>query len=84
MIKGIFSIKDTKSEFMTPFVHFSDVTAVREITAAVNAPSANPISQNPGDFELWHIGNFDTTTGAVESCAEFVCNCNTLVKVVTE
>lgn len=80
MIKGIFAIKDTKSEFWNPFAHFNEQTAQREFALMVNAPE-NPVSQNPADYELWLVGSYDTTTGAIVPNLQFICNGISVKKV---
>ena len=80
MIKGVFAIKDTKSEFWSPFAHFNEQTAQREFALMVNSID-NPVAQNPADYELWQVGSYDTTTGVIEPLLLFVCNGFSVKKV---
>lgn len=80
MIYGLFAIKDTKSEFFKPFTHFNEQTALREFGLMVNN-KANAISDNPADYELWRVGQYDTTTGTIVPQTEFIVNAMSVKKV---
>lgn len=60
----IIGIFDRKSQ---SFVEMSATPALgvatRSFTEAVNKPSESPVHKWPGDFELWHLGDWDTDTG---------------------
>lgn len=82
MITGLYAIKDTKTVFWKPFVHHNDLSAQREFTNLVNSNDVL-VSSNVADFELWKLGTYDDTTGAIVSKVEFICN-GTSVKKVKE
>lgn len=61
----MYSICDKKTSYMFPFPDYSDQSAVRQFSANINS---NPIGKdNPQDFELFCVGEFDMETGLVEA-----------------
>lgn len=68
----IFSIKDTKVGFMNPFYLQNNAVAIREFSNGANATQPNAINTNPEDKELWCLGTFDETTGAITSDITFL------------
>jgi len=66
MIKQLVGIFDRKAQ---SFVEISATehlgVAARLFTEAVNTKSESPIYKWPNDFELYHLGNVDTETGAL-------------------
>lgn len=60
----IYSVKDVKIGFMTPFVQHGDEVAVRSFKAALEAPESQ-IKAYPEDMELWLLGEFDENTGKI-------------------
>lgn len=79
----IFCVYDNKAKsYATPFPQKNEITAVRAFSMEVNrADAMNPIHQHPGDFDLYHIGNFDDNTGRIEAIdPAFVVNAQKLVK----
>lgn len=70
MILQLFSIYDSKMHcYLSPFPSRAKVEAVRQIKASFESPQMRetPIFQNPEDFELHHIGEFDDETGLLVS-----------------
>ena len=60
----MYSICDKQTSYIFPFPAYSDPAAVRNFAAEINN---NQISKdNPGDFDLFCVGEFDTETGIVE------------------
>lgn len=78
----LFSIFDTKSRvFLAPFVARSTVDAQRQIAASFKDPQMRetPVGQNPEDFELYTVGDFDDETGVISPVSNgFVCSLDTL------
>lgn len=68
----IYSIKDTKIGFMSPFYLQNDGVAIREFTNARNESAKNAVNTNPEDKELWCLGEYDDQTGAINSNVRFV------------
>lgn len=65
MIVKLYSIKDEMTEFsvqLTPFVE--EPTAKRWFRDTVK--SNQLMRDNPEDFSLWEVGNFDSKTGQLE------------------
>lgn len=83
MTLGVFSIKDTKSEFWKPFTHHNEHTALRELSLMVNSEQ-NPVADSPADYELWLIGQFDTATGVIVPDLKFIAGAASLKKVISE
>ena len=76
MLLEAYAIKDIKvGEFNTPiFVHNKN-TAIRLFSTEVHNP-ISPLAKFPADYELWLIGRYNTTTGALAhgEGTEFICN----------
>lgn len=61
----MYSICDKKTSYIYPFPEYSDQSAVRQFAANING---NPIAKdNPQDFELFCVGEFDMETGLVDA-----------------
>lgn len=75
MTYGLYSIRDHYSAFGSPFSHTNEATAKRYFARIVNKTDGD-ISFAPGDYDLYHIGDFDDRTGMVTmvSPIEFVCS----------
>lgn len=64
-----FSIRDNASAtYDQPFLRPNVVTAIRSITDALNDP-ASPWAKHPEDYALYHLGEWDDTTGEFNSHA---------------
>lgn len=59
---GLYSIKDSKTGFMTPVLEQSDPAALRNFSAAVSQHDCI-MHQYPNDFALYKVANWDTDTG---------------------
>jgi len=61
----IFSVRDTAAEaFLPPFTMNSRGAAIRAFTDAVNGGN-NQFTAHAGDYNLFHIGDFDEDLGVV-------------------
>lgn len=79
MILQVFAIRDLKMEFRQPFFAFSSASVIRELTKTLKSQSEDSLVTNPEDFQLFKVGEFDTTQGMflnVEST--FILNVNDL------
>lgn len=63
MIVPMFSIRDKLSGFGWPQIDTNEQTAKRNFAFAVNSPQANNMTFSPGDYDLYHVGDFDTEKG---------------------
>ena len=80
MKSGLYAIKDVKTAFWKPFVHHNDLSAQREFANLVNSGN-ELVASNVEDFELWKLGEYDDTTGAIVSKPVFICNGISVKKV---
>lgn len=64
MIYGLYSIRDTKTGFMTPVMEVNDEAAVRNFFHAVQNSDGILYSFSQ-DFTLFKVGSFDSESGAV-------------------
>lgn len=77
----IYAIKDTKiGAFKTPFYSYNDQVAIRSLKNAINDKTAGELYQNPEDFQLYTLGEFNDLTGDITSKVEFVANAIDLKK----
>lgn len=59
---GVYSIKDSKTGFMTPVIEQNDAAALRNFAHAVNQ-SDSIMHDCPNDFSLFKVCNYDTDKG---------------------
>ncbi|UPW40959.1 nonstructural protein [Sigmofec virus UA08Rod_5936] len=64
MIYGLYAVRDVKTGFMTPTMDVNDQTAVRNFFHAVRN-SEGILFSYAQDFDLYHIADFDSDSGAV-------------------
>lgn len=77
MIYRMYSILDNLSGFMTPVLEQNDAIAMRNFQMACESQQAQSLmSFKPSDFMLYHIADFDTSTGIVKNVSplELVCS----------
>lgn len=61
----IFSVYDKKAvAYGNPFYYHQKGQAIRGFEDAVNEPTS-PFGKHPEDFALFHIGEWDDTTGVI-------------------
>lgn len=59
----IYSVRDSKTEtFHQPFLQKTHGEAERTFQVQANDPQSQ-VARFPTDFELWHLGEFDDSTG---------------------
>lgn len=79
----MYSIYDRKAEvFQPPFCQPTDGAALRAVTAGVQKGN-DQLSQFPGDFALYCVGQFHQDSGEVvldggKKFPVFVCSCDSL------
>lgn len=67
MMLKAYSIRDAKAEtFQQPFYKHTHGEAERDFTAVTRDPKTT-LHQFPEDFDLYHIGVFDTDSGKFQS-----------------
>lgn len=64
MTYGLYAVHDAVTGFLTPTVDQSDPAAVRNFAHAVKA-GQSLMSSHPSDYDLYHIGWYDTDKGLV-------------------
>ena len=63
---NVYSIFDSAAKAYTnPFFMHNDGLAIRAFSDNVNAEQENNISKHPDQFTLFHIGEFDDSTGEI-------------------
>ncbi len=66
MIMNIFSIYDKKTAvYSKPFYCLTTAEAIRTFGDAVNERES-PFYKHPEDYDLWQIGTFEDTSGAID------------------
>lgn len=72
----LYSVFDRKAvTYMPPFIAHNDATASRMLLASGASPDSL-LSAHPADFDLYHLGFLNQSTGDLisESSPSFVCN----------
>lgn len=62
MIYPVFSVRDLKGDFYSPRIDQNEASCVRWFSMTVNTPETM-LNFSPGDFQLYHIGDFDSSCG---------------------
>ncbi len=63
---AIVSVRDTVAEtYGRPFMASNIPSAIRSLSHEINSPDAGSLHSNPGDFELYSLGEFDDQTGLI-------------------
>ncbi len=76
MNKPVYAIYDAKSTFLDPVVDSGDASARRAFAFAIN--NGGLMGFAPGDFQLYHIADYDTCTGSLTALSPFELICNGL------
>lgn len=61
---ALYSLKDEKVGFGIPQAENNEQTALRNFDYAVNK-KGTLVYENPADFSLWYVGEFDTESGTI-------------------
>lgn len=84
MMYKIYSVRDKLSGYMNIFLERSDALAERGFSAVVN-DSSSSIYCNPGDYDLYKLGSFNTDSGVIiADNPDFVCSASSLFNGVKE
>lgn len=85
MLYPMYCIRDVKTTFFPPQPAQSDEDAKRNFAMMVNNPSG-VMGFSPKDFDLYHVGTFDSVKGTVTPVTpiEFVVSGTALVTVNEE
>ena len=71
---SIYSVRDKLSGYLNISLERGDALATRNFTTVVNSPDT-VLFANPGDYDLYKVGEFDSESGIIESCVpSFVCS----------
>lgn len=63
---NIYSIFDKAAQaFITPFFMHNKAMAIRVFSDNVNSQEENNISKHPEQFSLFHLGEYDDSTGVI-------------------
>lgn len=61
----IYTVHDSKAEaYLPPFFSSAHGLAIRGFEDAANK-EGHPFNQHPGDYTLFHVGEFDEQTGII-------------------
>lgn len=75
MVRQVFTLRDLKSDFGSPFCCVNANIARRELSQVVNSEKHSPISQFPEDYDMYQIGEFNTESGELTAIdKKFICN----------
>lgn len=69
--KKLYSIKDLKGGYFTPFATENDLMALRLFADDVNNPKSAMFA-HPEDYEIWKIGVMCYETGEITSILEYL------------
>lgn len=68
MIYHMYALCDALTGFLTPTVDQSDASAIRNFRMACDSHvNSSLISFKPDDFSLYHLADFDSSSGVVTS-----------------
>lgn len=68
MKKRVYAIRDDKLEcFAQPVLVDNDAVAVRQFGDIISAGNDHIMGKHPGDFALYHLGEYDMHTGIFEN-----------------
>lgn len=79
----LYSIKDKGAGFTQIFLAPNNYSAQRMLTDTVNAPQPSLITQYPGDFSLYYLGDLDQDTGVITAETKFICEAVNVKKVLS-
>lgn len=75
MKQTLYAIKDIKSgSFGTPIAEVNEAVLIRQLTKEINENTRSSLYSWPEDFQLFKIGEYNTETGSIEACVEFIRN----------
>lgn len=72
MITKLYTVKDTKLCYMTPFVQANDAVAIRSVANAMKDREKNAFNTDIADKELWCLGTYNDDNGIIEPDLRFL------------
>lgn len=82
MEKFLYSVRDSKTSFESPFPDCSDASAVRGFQYAFSNHTGL-VNFSPADFSLYRVGSFDTDSGVIDpELPVYICSAADFVKNV--
>lgn len=82
MILSLYSIYDkVAKEYAAPFCGRTDEEVMRSLRYQLSRPADNPMRDYPDDFDLYKLGDFDSSSGVVQvlPVLRFICHLSGLV-----
>ena len=79
MIIQLYSVKDNLVGFGPVYTAQNSAIGLRIFADAVSDQST-VVGRNPGDFDLYQLGEFDTDTGVITSAVTFSARATDMVK----
>ena len=74
MIYNMYAIYDKRTGYMAPTGYQNHEVAKRAFALDINSAEMKLVQANPEDFQLEHIGHYNTETGELkEHKAEIIC-----------
>lgn len=71
---GLYSICDSKTQFTDIFLAQNEPAAIRQFGQFYN--NVNLVKDNPADFHLYMLGEFDNISGLIEAVSQPVSICS--------
>lgn len=72
MTREIYTIKDTKTAFMSVYEEVNEAVAKRNFKNGIKNNAG--LAADPADYELWRVGKIDDTTGIITPEQTFIVN----------
>ena len=75
------AVRDIKTEVYLPVMEYANAEdCKRNMAQAINDPRAQMIYHYPEDYEIYHIANWNNSSGDIEPLIEavLICNCKEL------
>lgn len=73
-MKKIFSVFDKRSGFFFSPMTLNSVPEAVRVFGDIVADESSIIYRHPEDFDLFTLGDFDESTGSIESVTSFICS----------
>lgn len=81
MIYKMYAIYDKHTGYMAPTGYHNDEVAKRAFALDITSPEMKMIQANPEDFQLEHIGHYNTETGELkEHKAEIIITASEILR----
>lgn len=71
MITQLVAVKDRALDAYSPSFHVQTLgQAIRSFSDQINSKTPNEMQEHPDDFDLYHLGDYDNTTGKFTNLPE--------------